>query len=225
MNRVELLQMLDRLSQVYYHQPGEDPLLKMEDLLLEYLKDNPKATEFWIKLALVEFRPPLVDYERIAEYTYQVLSYDPYNIDAILVVAYMQYRFFGNLVSDEIFRKLEMIDSDNCEVKSMISLAKARYCRAISDNEQYEKYLIESIQHCDVHSANFTELGRLYIGMGKISEGKSLLQKGINNIIPDKENHVCDATSLDEFYNEFYKGTSISSLHLDSLKKYYESIS
>lgn len=215
MNKKEILQKINELSKLHYQNSGDKYLLELESLLLEYLKQYPRDTDFWIKLAMVEYKCPLEDYDRIFQYIHQIFLYDPYNVNAVLVLAYAQSIYRGEIF-DDLYNKLELLKTNNFEINSMISLAKAWYYHDQKNDEKYAQLLLESINYCNKHVKNYIELGRLYIKQGKISEGKALIQHGIKNIktIYSSDNKTYDVTDLNQFYEEYFKGTSITDSNL-----------
>jgi len=187
---------------------SEQYLIQAEDLLLEYLKDHSKDTEAWLLLTRIECNSTLYDYDRIAQYTNNILSYDPSNAYASLFLSYADYYLHERKV--DTYNKLCLAQNDNLEIMAMIEVAKARYFED-NDSEKCELALKKSIEYSSTQVINFCMLGQLYIKQGNIAEGKKLIESGLSNVrrIASPENcHEYDPVSIQGFLNEFFAGTT-----------------
>ena len=110
-----ILQELHRLDELFSKaptqslmgiNPSEKVLEQMESLLMAYLEKHPQDTEMWLKLTMVEFTPPFGDYERIEKYIMKILEYDQNNAQGLLVLAYAQRVYRGD-VNDDLFVRLQ----------------------------------------------------------------------------------------------------------------------
>lgn len=218
-----VLQKLHILNLLYLKEPSEEILFKMESLLIAYLKSYPKDTDMWLKLTMVEFTPPWEDYDRIKGYINAVIAYDKYNIESLLILAYAQYIFRGE-IKEDLFTLLMNARHTLIGQKliSMAYLVAAWYYKPI-DEKEYEKKLLKSIYYCDEYVKNYVLLGELYCDRGNIVEGRKMIQLGLKNIqkIYTKGDFT-DITDINEFFDEFFKGTHIISENLQSIKKLLE---
>lgn len=217
MNKELLLSNLDELNKSYNKNRSEELLFEMESLLTEYLKQNPHDTDCWLKLAMVEFMPRLEDYDRIKPCLEHILEYDKQNIDALLILAYTEL-ILRNQFPLDLFKKLESLQTEDQDKKAMIELAKAWFYELKKDNKMYEKALVKSIQYGRTFVSNYVKLGRLYLQQGRTTEGKELIRQGINNIKNTNQGEVEDITDTKNFFDEFYKGVTVSQPNLNSLK-------
>lgn len=220
-----LLQELHRLSDLYYKAvcglPSEKIASEMESLLLEYLEKNPQDTEMWFKLIMVEMTITFRDYDRIEKYTTAILEYDKDNILSLLILAESQRAYRGG-IKDDIFIRLQ----DAChtttdkELLSMIYLAIAWYCK-YKDEKEYEQALLKSIDYCSKHAYNYELLGRLYLETGRITEGKKMINCALANTQNIyRENYFSfGITDINEFFNEFFRGTHTIRENLEDLRK------
>jgi tetratricopeptide (TPR) repeat protein len=186
-----------------------DNLEQAEEFLLNHLKDHPRDTQGWLALMMIEWTPPLEDFERIIKWAKNVLTYDPVNAYAFLVMAEAHW-FFGG-ITEEIYLQLDNAKHDDPNIMAMILVAKAKYLEYKDDRQdEYEKILKESIKYGPEQARNYRMLGKLYIKQGKVKEGEKLITKSTENqemaelLHPDTGEY--DLTSLTEFLDEWYTG-------------------
>jgi len=211
-------QILEKAKIIARH-GGEKHLEQAENILLEYLKDHMTDTNAWLLLTTIECNPPLYDYDRITHYAGHVLSYDPANAYALLFLAFADHYLHG-AIKAETYDKLCLGKSDDPETMAMIEVAKSRYFE-YSNVKKYEEALKKSIEYSQSQQINLSKLGALYIEQGKIEEGKSLIKQAINNVKSTNQN--CDPTSMEGWYNYYYKGIEVISWtynYLTSLLNY-----
>lgn len=187
---------------------------QVEEILLGYLEKYPKDTDAWLLLLRIECNSPLFDEDRIIKYANNVLSYDPNNVYALLFLVYAYYFLIGE-ISFEIYQKLCLVHNEDPEAMAMIELAKAFYYKNINI-DKYECALKKSSMYSMNQQQNLTMLGSLYLKQGKIKEGKMLIEQAIKNV--KKIDSPYDPASLEDFFDEVYKGTNISSLAYNELK-------
>src|SRR5438445_11665057 len=92
-----ILKKVCNLNEIYIESVSEETLLEMESILINFLQIYPKDIDMWLRLIMVEFTPPLEDYDRIENYITMILDYDKNNITALLILAYAQYIFRGTI--------------------------------------------------------------------------------------------------------------------------------
>lgn len=218
--RSAVLQELHRLNKLHAKTLLETVLWEMESILESYLQEYPNDTDMWLRLAMVEFTPPLEDYERIEKYIEAILKYDPTNIKGILVLAYVQYILRGKIYEELFVRLKTLCVIEDKEWLSMIYLAMAWYYET-TDEEKYEQLLLESIRYCDKHVNNFDLLGGLYLKTGRGVEGKKILQFAISNVQEVTSGGFADVDDVEFFFNERFKGTYITR---ENLRFIYKSI-
>lgn len=230
MEKEKLIKKIKVLTREFYALPeGKDEftLLKIEKLLQEYLLFHPSDIEMWFRMAILEFTPPLRDYERITKYLNNILARDPHNAFAIILLSYAQLVFRGT-VKEDIFEKLNSIQNQSNEVQSLIELAKSWYYETNNNTTMQEKHLTNSTLLNDQSVYNYKSLASLYSEQGKIKKAISLLERAIDNVkvICNNQNTNCndDVTDLYLFFDTSIKQTHISDFSLknmkDTLKKY-----
>jgi len=234
-NKNILVQELYRLSELFWQVPNQSPmggnpseqvLEQMESLLMNYLKDHPQDTDMWLKLTMVEFTPPWEDYDRIEKYINSILKYDENNVQALLVLANTQCALRGEITEDLFIRLQNVCNvTTNKELLSMIYLAIAWYCYSwpsYRDEKKYELSLLKSIQYCSEYVKNYARLGELYLKTGRDIEGKKMIHCALANvrkIYGSDDDSVYDITDVTSFFDEYYKGTHITTGSLESLRK------
>lgn len=216
-----LKQRIDTISAQAQLSEGQEPFLfVMEELLKETLEKNPQDTEAWIYRIMVEFNPPWLVFEIIFEYLEKIFEYDPYHIQATLIMAFSQDLFFQK-ISDETFDRLCHIQSEDKQILGMVEIAKAWYFEN-SDPISYEKHLKKSIEYAPDFVANYVMLGKLYFTQGDRIKGKELIKKGLTNVtgIYSETYNSRDITDIEEFFCERYKDTHITRPNLEDIKKW-----
>lgn len=223
-----ILQKLHEFNQEYSdalpYGPTEEVLEQMESLLMDYLKKYPKDTEMWLKLTMVEFTPPWEDYERIEKYITSILKYDENNVQGLLILAYAQYVFRGEVTKD-LFIRLQVVSNITTDKEwlSMIYLAIAWYYWGydLKDEKKYEESLLQSINYCSEYVDNYELLGRLYLEIDREIEGKKMIRCALANVqkIYGENYDSFDITDINEFFNEFYKSTHITRPNLESIQE------
>jgi tetratricopeptide (TPR) repeat protein len=186
---------------------------KSENVLLNYLKDNPQDTAAWLLLLRIECNSPHDDPERIHEYANNILSYDPTNAYALLFLSYASYFLLAN-TREELYPKLCLAQNQGPKIMAMIEIAKA-YHFETRDIAKSMECLRRSIAYFPGYCTSYTMLGELYIKQGNIKEGKKLIEQGLGNI-----HRLVTPTSVIEteygpvsipnFLNEFFAGTTIN---------------
>lgn len=222
MNAIEQARQVARQSRDVPLNQSEAYLEKAEVILLEHLKLHMTDTDAWLLLARIECNSPLYDHARITHYAAHVLSYDPTNAYALLLIAYADYYLHGRIEPDT-FSKLCLAKNDNPEIMAMIEVAKARYFYFF-DKNKYEQALEKSVAYSNNQRINCSELGIIYLNQGKTQEGKTLIEhaiKSVKHTFPS-EGTKYDPASIEALLAEFYSGTTISDdgyAHLKSILK------
>jgi tetratricopeptide (TPR) repeat protein len=198
-----------------------------EQIIFNYLKKHPQDTEAWLLLIMIETNPPLENPFEIIKYANHILSYDSTNVYALLFLSFAQDVFLGG-IQEETYHHLCLAQSSELEVISMIELVKANYFAQKNDVLNYEKALKKSIVYCSSHVKNLSDLGIFYLNQGKAREGKELIRKALDNVKsinhfsdPYKPNEH-DATGMNEFFDYYYKGTTLRDAKYDYLKSLIE---
>jgi tetratricopeptide (TPR) repeat protein len=195
---------------------------ELEKLLESYLRDMPHETELWLRLAIVEIYPPFADYDKAVYCLSSILSYDSDNINALLLLAYVSDMFLGG-IDDELFKKLNKVSLKEKVCQSMVELAKAWYYER-RNKQLYEASLLKSIQLSPSCVFNYVNLARYYAKTGKIEEAKTLFRKALANVttLYTSGKHQDDPTNKEEFFKVHIKGTSITDILFQSMKKELE---
>lgn len=217
------LQKINSLNELYLDSLSEQVLLDMETILINYLHHYPNDSEMWLKLVMIEFTSPLEDYERIESYIESMLKYDKNNVCGLLVFAYAQYIFRGE-ISNELFVRIKNVCGGVADgrILSMIYLAKAWYYKS-KDQKVYEQLLLKSIEYCGEYVRNYVLLGELYLKIGKNVEGKNMIHLAIKNVQKIySDDDFMDVTDINSFFDEFFKGIYITPENLRSIQKLIE---
>lgn len=194
---------------------------KAEFLLEELIAQDPTDIDLWMRLAILEIKPPIVDYFRNFAYLEHVLKLSPQNPKALLCLAYSHVHDYIGM-PDDVFLRLKAIKTDSNELNSMFKYAMSWYYQDKNDFEQQEKLLNESINYYQEHVWNYVNLARCYIKKNKIIEAHQLVEKALKNVknVQDPETGWrYDYTDVDEYINERVKGISQSFWNFESLKK------
>lgn len=184
---------------------GEKNLVKAQEMLLGFLKNDPQNTTGWLLLARIEYNSPLEDQFKILEYCNNILSYDSDNAYALLILAETYNIFFDGMPS-EIFAQLSQAKSGDPEIQAMIELAKARYYKN-KNEKMYINALRRSVGLSPNQQTNSFELGLYLLQHGNIVEGHYLIDQAIKNI--KKIDAEYDATSIEGWFDYYYKGIEI----------------
>jgi len=227
MDKKLLIEKIKNLTKKYYKTPYNERdicILEMiKNLIDKYLAKNPEDTDVRLRLVRLEFTPPWEDPELLSKYLNEIFKYDPDNIYATLILACTQDVFWGE-ITDTIFGKLNNLSSEDPEVLSMIELAKAWYYQCKDNNELYEKYLLNSIGHYNKHVKNYKALAYFYAEKGKKDKAIKFAKKALHNVqvIYTQDSPIIDITDVEEFINEYFKGTHITDSNLESIYELLE---
>jgi len=193
-----------------------------ERILDELLKNDPHNTELWLRYALFELRPPISYQPKSIECLNSILTYDPCNADAILLLAYI-YDYMAGGIDEELITKLSSIKTEDPEYLSMIEYIKSRRYFG-NDNAMHELHLLKSIQKFQGHVYNYRDLGWLYTKTGRQNEGKKLLHTALKNVklvypYPSDNTFFHDYTDVHEYFNELVKGIHMTFVNYQSLEE------
>ena len=222
MDKKLLVEKIKYLTKKYYEKAIDDRDVyipeKIKNLLDKYLVKNPEDTDARLRLAMLEFTPGWENPELISNYLNEIFKYDPDNVYATLILACIQDTLWGK-ITDPVFEKLNNLSSENFEILSMIELAKAWYYRYKNNGELYERHLLASINYCNKHVENYRDLAYFYAQKGKKDEAKKFAQKALHNVqvIYTQDSPITDITDVEEFVNEYFKGTHITDSNLKSI--------
>lgn len=190
----------------------QENVSEIETILKIYLLEHPQDTDMWLRLALLYVfgwhkREPIESIRCLNN----ILSYDPDNIQAFLMLAFIESQSFGENRPYGQLRESTLalcrLQTNDSEVLSMIAYAKSFYYKK-KDLVRYEQYLLKSIAYCDTHVNNLLVLGRYYLKKREFKKGKELIEKALRNIkgIYDVDIVYTDITDVSEFFNYYYKG-------------------
>ncbi len=215
---------LEQLSRKYEQTNEYSYLESIEKEFQDYLKYNPKDSESWITFAIFLYED-LHTTEEAVKCLEELLINDSENIRALLVLAMIQDFSYGSF-DEKVFDQISATRIKNYELLSMVEYMKA-WGYYFNNKEQREKCLINSINLYPNHVKNNEELGKIYLGQGKIEEGCTLIKKALRNvkfIFPELWLYICPTfkiTSVDKYLAEFITGTSMSSSNFKELGELY----
>lgn len=156
---------------------------------------------------MVEWTPPLEDFERIIKWTKNVLAYDPTNAFALLVFA--EAHWFKGGINEAGYVMLCQAKGDDPHVMAMIEVAKAKYLAdKLDQQDAYEEALNKSIVYGPQQAMNYEMLGNFYLQQGKQDLGEVLLKKSRENKEEYRRSRRSghDLASVMDFCNTFYAG-------------------
>lgn len=211
---------------------------KAEVIFNNYLKENPKDIDMWVRFTVLEIQPLLCDYEKILECVNEILKLDQHNFEAIMLFACLNH-FFAPDYDMEVLKKLSEIMTSDPEKLSMVEYAKSwSYSRVEEDKyrklygnvdgfynrpenyKQYENALKESINLYSHHVLNYQDLAYLYSKTNRKHESVNLLKAAIANVkLVYKKDDVFqeDWTSVQGYFDECVKGIHRSKCLYESL--------
>ena len=181
---------------------NQDDMLEAEKLLEQALQDDPQNTDLLLKLAVLVQEFPYVDLSIPS--LEKILSYDPDNALALLVLAETNYHLYTE-ISKPLFDKLTSVTTGNAEIDSMLRYAATWFFINNPNDHELEKLLLESINICQSHVNNYKTLAELYMQQGKYSEAKKMMQKAIKNLIKVRTQGL-DMTDVKKFLAEYVSG-------------------
>lgn len=186
-----------------------------EALIKKELERNPYNIELLLRFALLEQEVPLAEYEKSIIILNVVLTYEPKNPIALLILAGINY-FCGHGIDKELCERLSLFETDDKEMKSMLTYAASWYYADIGNQKKLEYMLLQSIDLCPSHVFNQWKLAELLVKQNRLEEAKLLAQNAIANVVKiyDNDNDYVnyDYTSANQYINEMVKGTHISSV-------------
>lgn len=193
----------------------------IEKILETQIQKEPNNISLWLRLATLEQKLPLVDYEKSIVCLEKVLAIDKDNPIALLLTALTNYIHIG-IVTKELKNRLTSLHTNDPELNSMLKYTASWFyedvCNKNANPIREEKLLKESINLYQGHVYNYKRLAQLYFKQGRKAEAKDLMRKALSNVknISPIENRLRDATDVNDFFNEHIKGTYTA--NYDSLR-------
>lgn len=205
-----------RIIELLTHENGEK---EIEKLLQQILEKDPQNLDALMRLAILYMDMPFVDYPLSVPCLQKVFEIEPDNIKAWLLYAEFSDCEGPQCFTEEILDKLKSLKSDSPDINSMLKYVISMYYEE-RDAKQQEKYLCESIALYDKHVWNRIKLVRLYIQQNKKNEARVLLEQAIGNVVKIyNASGVHDYTDIEEYFNEFIRGTHIFDFHVEGFKR------
>lgn len=219
-----IINKIKTLTNQYSKKTGKEAYFIAKELafvLETYLESYPNDITMRLKYALVLYDSLLHDDVEALEQLNKIIISDPKNINAWLLSAYIKAHL--SFIDDQFFINFCNIKSSDKCIQSMIEYMKSWYYIHKSDKE-YEKSLIDSINLCDKHVNNYTELAQLYMRNNKIIQGQQLLKKALDNVklIYPQEPHYFDILDIEEFFNEYIKGIHLSQSNYETILESFD---
>ncbi|SMO52693.1 hypothetical protein [Melghirimyces algeriensis] len=197
---------------------------EIENFLDKYLKRNPNCIEAWLRLAVLVFEPPIADYEKSETCLKNVLEIEYDNLQAILILSFIQSVIYGEVTKETFFR-LQNIKVHDSELESLQLLAKSWYYESKNMDTQRESLLKKSCNLGPRYVSNHVTLGQLLIQKGMSEKGRLYIKRALQNVkqIYDQvDDHELDHTDYHEFINERIKGIHLTSVTYESIRKYLQ---
>ncbi len=188
-----------------------ETMTTMEVLIEKELAKNPHNIELLLRFALLEQTVPFADEVKSTMILNIILTYEPKNPIATLVLAGVNH-FCGPVMDDkEIYEKLTALETNDKELESMLTYAASWYYAEIGDKENLEHMLLKSIDLYPKHVFNRWKLAELYFKQGRLEEAKLFIKKAMANVVKlfgDNEHN--DYTDVNNYINEMINGTHIT---------------
>lgn len=219
MEKKIVLEKLNQLVIAYNEGNAKEKVLNEMELLLEgYLIKRPNDEDMLIRLALVEFTIPFADYGRAIYYLERVLSTNPNNIKALLMMAYNQYVYYG--IRTPLLHRLESFRTQNKEYQSLLWYAQSLYYLQPNFDPKHEKNaLIQSLSYYQGFVWPNVHLGDCYEKLGNIEKSCAFFKSALKNVeVVYKEDDIIDILSIDRFIDAYLKGTHQSPMNYDQIK-------
>lgn len=225
----ELEDQVIALIHKYHIEKNNEMLSDIEKVFENYLKNNQKETQIWLKFALFEYLYFHDDHKAL-DLLKIILKYDSNCVNAALIMAYLSFTLSFKY-QEYVLNKLYKLKTKDPQLLSMIEYAKALYYSNIEDGPRYERCLLKSIKLYNKHVKNNYRLGVYYSKKGRAKRGKELIEHAIQNVqevyhYPFNKEHT--AISVEDFINEHISGThitdSIYKLMYETLIKIVENI-
>lgn len=197
---------------------------RVEKFLEDSIAKDPTNIDLWLRLAILEIKAPIVDYDRSFACLNEVFKLEAEHPIALLCLAYSYSREFG-FVSEELFKRLQAVKTDSAELNSMLNYAMSWFYRKNETNDEEIRLLQISVDCYQGHVWNYIHLARYYSSR---DYKKSLMfyKNAFKNIVKVyKEppfNDVYDHTDVDEYINAYIKGIYIVEDTFNRIKKILE---
>ncbi len=193
----------------------------IKKLLEEKLQEEPNNIDLLLRLAIVSTYDPDFDEERCIECLEKVLTLNKNNATALLLLAYVQEKHFGE-IDDTLRQRIEAIETQENETRAMLKYVASWFYRW-TDNEKEKQCLIESINMYPGLVNNYMRLAELYFKENKNTEAKLLVEIGLKNVqkIYVKNNLPKDTTDINEFINGYIKGIFQMDTILEWIKEHW----
>lgn len=191
---------------------------QMESTFEKYLSENSKDTQVLIQFSQFQ-RSYYHDHDLAQQILLDVLKYEPNNIFAALIFAYMAFTFL-HLDQEKAFRILQALKTNDRKLLSMIEYVKAFY--HLNDKVAHEDFLKKSIEYCDKFVWNYVDLGCCY--GEKTERGKKFIKKGLANIQSlfiyfRNMKYESKIRTKEDFVNEFITGTNFKASRYKEMLK------
>jgi hypothetical protein len=199
---------------------------KIEQLLETQLSHEPTNAELWLRLAILESNPPIVDCYKALDCLNKVLEIDSNNTSALLIFAYINYYQIAG-VNKALFDKLISFHASSNELNSMLRYATSWYYAQTEKNILLEEKLLrESIELYSLNVWNYVDLARILFTQEKKEEAKTLVKKALGNVKkiypPGEEREKYDKTDVNEFLNERIRGIYLSNQNYEMIAELLE---
>lgn len=185
----------------------QDLLEKAEEMLINYLKENPQDVDGWSRLVILETLAPLEDYERATEYLHSALRIDKDNSVFIVLLLFFTEWYLGGM-DESLIKTAEKLKKTASRGISSISTYVLAWHFKSEDIRKFELLLNESIQEFPEYVTNYTDLGKHYLANGNNVLGEKMIREGLANVILIYKNsdNDYDPTDVTRFINERITG-------------------
>lgn len=203
MEKVQLTQKIDEYIREWNEQDvdGNIPLLKLESLMLEYLKSHPRDTGIWFKLALAQQTIPLADWPGAVASLNKILEYDPLNIKALLLKAYIYYMW--GATDEATDNALAAVNTCDVRERALIYYVRSWYFSRTDRKTLKEEMIKKSISVCPDFVRPHLDLAKIYEKRNQLKEACFHYNAALNNIkFIFKEVDFIDILDFDDL---FYK--------------------
>lgn len=211
MNFEETLQKLLREDQ------DEEALALIESQLVI----EPDNHELRARYALFLQEIPFDDYPEALKQLNKILAKDPKYFKAVLLKAFLEYRFRGGISGGTFDRMESLLSQGNIDQteRALLKMVQAFHFW-FRDETKFEDTLNE-VRHLDPDSSEvFKLLGKLQTSKGNVEKAKQLHEEALKRVeLVYPPNYFLNSTSFEEFIAEKIRGTRLSSVNYETLEE------
>jgi hypothetical protein len=190
---------VNKLINISYTHPAYLSNFEKAEILMDsYLEQHPTDTYMWFRLAILVYWPPIADYIKAMNCMKRILSYDPNNAYAVVVLTtFLKYNM---TIDNECFGILCNIQTNDKEIQAMIELAKAWYFEG--NNNAYFEHIKKARSLWQEHAKEFLAK---YSCDNRDQNLNERVRANLQKLCKDYPTEPYDPLSIEQFLNEFVR--------------------